>query len=211
MIFDINDFDETHPGPFEWDVKRLAASVVIAGRNNGFKKKQTAKHARAVARYYRNYLLASVELSTLDCWYARIDVDNRLPELRKRLDSSTAESTQKMLKKARHRDSMQAVSKLCWVDDAGRAHIRSDPPLLVPLTELATDRMFPAAACGRRAKSPPMAGRSWVCTGRACPNTSVRSTTSSTSSMWHARSSAGSVGLQAWVILMCGARARTIR
>ena len=89
MIFDINDFDETHRTV---RVGRQAArgQRVIAGRNNGFKKKQTAKHARAVARYYRNYLLASVELSTLDCWYARIDVDNRLPELRKRLGSSTA-------------------------------------------------------------------------------------------------------------------------
>ena len=205
MIFDINDFDETHPGPFEWDVKRLAASVVIAGRNNGFKKKQTAKHARAVARYYRNYLLASVELSTLDCWYARIDVDNRLPELRKRLDSSTAESTQKMLKKARHRDSMQAVSKLCWVDDAGRAHIRSDPPLLVPLTELATDRMFPGGGV-RTAGEVAANGRALMGLYRASLPEHIGALYDQFDIVDVARKvvGVGSVGLQAWVILMWG-------
>jgi len=205
MIFDINDFDETHPGPFEWDVKRLAASVVIAGRNNGFPPKHTAKHAAAVARHYRRYLAESVEMSTLDCWYARIDVDTRFPELRQKLDTSTAKSTQKMLKKARHRDSMQAVSKLCRIDERGRAHIRSDPPLLVPLSELAADRMFPGGGV-RTAGEVAAAGTALMGLYRDSLPDHISALYDQYEIVDVARKvvGVGSVGLQAWVILLWG-------
>lgn len=139
MIFDINDFDETHPGPFEWDVKRLAASFVVAGRGNGFSDDDTRKHAREVAKSYQKWMQSSIGQTTMQCWYARIDVEEVLAVIGDKLDSSTNERTAKALAKARHRDSSQAVSKLCRVDTDGSVHILSDPPLLVPVRELFGD------------------------------------------------------------------------
>ncbi|UAK37338.1 DUF2252 domain-containing protein [Gordonia bronchialis] len=139
MTFDLNDFDETHPGPFEWDVKRLAASFVVAGRNNGFDDKTNLKCARAVAKAYRRSIAHSVTKSTLDCWYARMDVDELVALIGEKLDTSINQRTQKALKKARHRNSEQALSKLCVIDADGKAHIRSEPPLLVPIHELYPD------------------------------------------------------------------------
>lgn len=135
MVFDLNDFDETHPGPFEWDVKRLAASFVIAGRNNGFDDKTNRAIAKTVAKAYRRTIRRSVSMTTLDCWYAGIDVESVMAEIGPMLDTSMTKRTQKALRKARHRDSAQALAKLCVIDEAGRAHIRNDPPLLVPLAE----------------------------------------------------------------------------
>jgi uncharacterized protein (DUF2252 family) len=76
MVFDLNDFDETHIGPFEWDVKRLAASFTIAGRNNGFDDTTNRTIAKTVAKTYRRTIKRSVSLTTLECWYAGIDVDS---------------------------------------------------------------------------------------------------------------------------------------
>ncbi|MFW0793592.1 DUF2252 domain-containing protein [Gordonia sp. CPCC 205515] len=139
LTFDVNDFDETSAGPFEWDVKRLAASFVVAGQGNGFDAKTVHGHAHEVAKSYKKWMLRSVERPTMDCWYARIDAEELLTEFESRLDSSTAERTVKGLRKARHRNSVQAVSKLCVIDADGRAQIRSDPPLLVPAHELFPD------------------------------------------------------------------------
>lgn len=139
MTFDLNDFDETHPGPFEWDVKRLTASFVVAGRNNVFDDKTNLKCARAVAKAYRRSIAHSVTKSTLDCWYARMDVDELVALIGEKLDTSINQRTQKALKKARHRNSEQALSKLCVIDADGKAHIRSEPPLLVPIHELYPD------------------------------------------------------------------------
>lgn len=135
MIFDVNDFDEAAPGPFEWDVKRLAASVVIAGRGNGFDADTTREHARAVAKAYRKRMLASASADTLDCWYARLDVADLIDTIGSKLDTSSADRTIRALRKAQHRNSSQAVTKLCESTDQG-LRIRSDPPLLVPVTEL---------------------------------------------------------------------------
>ncbi|NMO03115.1 DUF2252 domain-containing protein [Gordonia sp. TBRC 11910] len=138
MVFDLNDFDETYPGPFEWDVKRLAASFVVAAREDGFDDAEARKVAKRVARAYRKSIARSVGKSTLECWYARIDTDQVLAELGEKLDTAAVERTRKGLEKARHRDSVHALSKLCVIVD-GVAHIRSDPPLLVPLHELLGD------------------------------------------------------------------------
>ncbi|MFW0789469.1 DUF2252 domain-containing protein [Gordonia sp. CPCC 205333] len=135
MAFDLNDFDETYPGPFEWDVKRLAASFVVAAQANGLDDKDVRAVACRSARAYRKSMARSVTKSTLDCWYAHVNADEIIADLGEKLDTAAVERTNKFLKKARHRDSVQALSKLCVVTD-GIAHIRSDPPLLVPINEL---------------------------------------------------------------------------
>lgn len=135
MVFDLNDFDETHIGPFEWDVKRLAASFAIAGRNNGFDDATNRKIAKTVAKFYRQTIKQSVSMTTLECWYAGIDVEVVMRDLGNLFDTSMTERTQKALRKARHRNSAQALAKLCEIDPDGNAHIRSDPPLLVPIKE----------------------------------------------------------------------------
>lgn len=206
MIFDMNDFDETHPGPFEWDVKRLAASVVVAGRANGFTPKQTVKHAKAVAREYRKWLRDSVEHTTLECWYARMDVEEGMASVGDKLDSSAAEHTQAMLKKARHRNSVQAVSKLCRIDENGRARIRSDPPLLVPLSELAAEHI---SALGEAAPHPNQivaAVKGLMDKYRSSLPDHVVALYDQYDIVDVARKvvGVGSVGLQAWVILLWG-------
>ncbi|MFT4125360.1 MAG: DUF2252 domain-containing protein [Gordonia sp. (in: high G+C Gram-positive bacteria)] len=137
MAFDLNDFDETHPGPFEWDVKRLVASFAVACRNNGFRRKDTTKIVREVARTYRAIMIESAGRSALECWYAKVDADELVTALGERLDTAQLTETRKALKKARHRNSMQALSQLCHIDADGTPHIRYDPPLMVPLDILA--------------------------------------------------------------------------
>jgi len=143
LVFDINDFDETLPGPFEWDVKRLATSVVVAGRDNGFTMKQCRQAALAVVEQYRTAMRDFATRSILDVWYARLDVDEVLATLkaslspRKRKESLTGlDVTEKRLAKARSRDSLQAIGKMTTVVN-GRRRIVSRPPLIVPIDELA--------------------------------------------------------------------------
>ncbi|HEX6249390.1 MAG TPA: DUF2252 domain-containing protein [Nocardioidaceae bacterium] len=139
LLFDINDFDETYPGPWEWDLKRLAASLVVAGRGNGFSGKQTRRVVVAAVRRYRDAMASFAELGNLAVWYSRVDVEQarRLlgdqldPRIRKRLDKSVA--------KARGRDHLRALNKLTEVVD-GRRRIVADPPLVVPVSQLAADR-----------------------------------------------------------------------
>lgn len=142
MVFDLNDFDETHPGPFEWDVKRLAASMVVAAQANGFDETAVRDAAKNAAKSYRKTMVASGKKTALECWYARVDADEVVADLGDRLDTATSASTLKNLEKAKHRNSEQALEKLCYFDLRG-AHIKSDPPLLVPAAELMTE-MSPA-------------------------------------------------------------------
>ena len=143
MVFDINDFDETLPGPFEWDVKRLATSFVVAGRDNGFTTKQCRKAARGAVEQYRTAIRDFATLSILDVWYARLEVDDALatfkaslsPRRRKRSEADL-EATEKRVAKARSRDSLQAIGKMTTVVH-GRRRIASRPPLIVPIDELA--------------------------------------------------------------------------
>jgi len=135
LVFDVNDFDETLPGPWEWDVKRLAASLEVAGRDNGFPTKQRRDIVLAAAASYRLAMRGFASMTNLEVWYARTDVE----QLRADLDSQLTERQRKRLDegiaKARTRDSMRAVAKLTRVVD-GRPRIISDPPLLVPVAEL---------------------------------------------------------------------------
>ena len=135
LMFDVNDFDETLPGPWEWDVKRLAASLEVAARGNGFAVKQRRGIIMAAVGQYRQAMRQFAGMTNLDVWYARADVD----ELRAQFDSQLAEEQRKRLDKgltkARTRDSMQEVAKLTRMVD-GEPRIISDPPVLVPIDEL---------------------------------------------------------------------------
>ncbi|MEU6187886.1 DUF2252 domain-containing protein [Nocardia sp. NPDC047038] len=138
LTFDINDFDETYPGPFEWDVKRLVTSLAVAAGENGFSAKQRLKVTLACAAEYRTTMRDQAERSTTAVWYSRIDPTAELPELRDELDTSTQERVRKALAKSRTHDSHHALAKLTTRVD-GRPRIISDPPLLVPLEELFAD------------------------------------------------------------------------
>ncbi|MGQ4615740.1 DUF2252 family protein [Nocardia sp. R7R-8] len=135
LAFDINDFDETYPGPFEWDVKRLVASLAVAARENGFSTKHRLRVAQACAAEYRTTMRHQAEQSTTTVWYSRIDPTAELPELRDELDTSTQQRVRKALAKSRTHDSHHALAKLTTRVD-GRPRIISDPPLIVPLEEL---------------------------------------------------------------------------
>jgi len=136
LIFNVNDFDETLPGPFEWDLKRLVASFAVLGRERGFAAKQRTSISRQVIASYRNAMRQFASMGTLDLWYARIDVDDLVQRFAADTPPRQSKRLQQDLAKARTRDSMKALAKLTQVVD-GRRRIASDPPLIVPVDELA--------------------------------------------------------------------------
>jgi uncharacterized protein (DUF2252 family) len=138
LVFDVNDFDETLPGPWEWDVKRLAASLEVAGRDNGFTGKQRRDVVLAAVARYRQAMRKFAGMTHLDVWYAHADVDQARAELDAQLTARQRKVIDKGMAQARTRDSMQAVAKLTRVV-GGRPRILSDPPLLVPAAELVPD------------------------------------------------------------------------
>ena len=135
LVFDINDFDETLPGPFEWDVKRLAASLVIAGRANGFPAKKCDAVVRAGVEAYRERMREFAGTRTLDIWYARDDFDGIAALLPERPGREEEQRAARASAKARSRTSLQAAAKLTRVVD-GELRIISDPPLITRLAEL---------------------------------------------------------------------------
>jgi uncharacterized protein (DUF2252 family) len=135
MLFDINDFDETAPGPWEWDVKRLAASLAIAGRNNGFADKDRAEVVRATTESYRSAMRGFAEAGNMEVWYAHLQVQEGLPRLQAMLDKKNMKEAERTVAKARTKDSMEAFAKLTHVVD-GQRRIISEPPLIVPIEEL---------------------------------------------------------------------------
>ncbi|MFJ3894596.1 DUF2252 domain-containing protein [Streptomyces sp. NPDC090083] len=128
LLFDLNDFDETFPGPFEWDVKRLAASVAVAARENGHSDTKAHRAAREATAAYRTALRELARKGELAVWYERIDADSLLPLVRSARHRRRVEST---LTRARRRTSLHAVGKLTETVD-GRRRIVHDPPLLEP-------------------------------------------------------------------------------
>jgi uncharacterized protein (DUF2252 family) len=138
LVFDVNDFDETLPGPFEWDVKRLAASLAVAGRDNGFPAKDRRKIILAGAESYRTAMRAFAGQPFLAVWYAHLDVDDAIAQYRSQFKAKRAKATEKMLAKAHTHDSMQALRKLTTQAD-GQRRIISDPPLIQPVEELFPD------------------------------------------------------------------------
>ncbi|HET6481387.1 MAG TPA: DUF2252 domain-containing protein [Actinoplanes sp.] len=137
LVFDVNDFDETAAGPWEWDLKRLLASLTLAGRGNGFKHKDCSGIVLTAALAYREAMTSFAGMGELDVWYAHADVDDLATQLgkaqRKLLDAAGA--------KARTRDSLQASRKLTAVVD-GRLRIVADPPLLIPVRDLLPEAVF---------------------------------------------------------------------
>jgi uncharacterized protein (DUF2252 family) len=176
LLFDVNDFDETLPGPFEYDVKRMAASFTIAARNNGFSKADTRAATMASVRAYREAMASFAQMGTMDIWYASLDEDELRASIRatvagttgqekaaKKAEKQTAKQKKadrqqekaakaaakraaKTAAKAHTRDSLQALSKLGELAD-GKYRIVSQPPIVVPLRDLAaTYGLAPAEA-----------------------------------------------------------------
>jgi len=135
MMFDVNDFDETLPGPWEWDVKRLAASLEVAGRDNGFPVKQRREIVLAAVARYRMAMREFASMTNTDVWYAHADVTELRAQFDTQLRVRQRKELDKGLAKAYTRDSMQELVKLTRMVD-GRPRIISDPPLLVPFDEL---------------------------------------------------------------------------
>ncbi|MFJ1969100.1 DUF2252 domain-containing protein [Streptomyces sp. NPDC087903] len=138
LMFDINDFDETLPGPWEWDVKRLAASLVIAGRANGFSTKERASIVRATVGSYRENIRSFAGLGNLAVWYAQFDVDRVRDRFAADLSARGRERWAQAVTKARSHDTLQVFDKLTHIVD-GRRLIASDPPLITRLEDLLPD------------------------------------------------------------------------
>ncbi len=151
LVFDLNDFDETLPGPFEYDVKRMAASFAIAGRNNGYSKADIRGATLASVAVYREAMAGFAGMRTVDIWYAQLPEDELMTAVRgtvaeeakgkhakKRAKAAkrAIERGEEMAQKARTRDSLQALSKLGELAD-GRYRIVSQPPIIVPARDLA--------------------------------------------------------------------------
>ncbi|HEY5860127.1 MAG TPA: DUF2252 domain-containing protein, partial [Actinomycetota bacterium] len=140
LVFDMNDFDETLPGPWEWDVKRLAASFEVAGRSRGFTDEERREINLTVVRGYRERMLRAAESRVLDAWYDRLDADQLMEyatagQESKRSADKLTKRADAALAKARTKDSTRAVAKLTEVVD-GQLRIAADPPLIVPIEQL---------------------------------------------------------------------------
>ena len=135
LVFDVNDFDETLPGPFEWDVKRLAASFAVAGRDNGFSAKDRRQIELTAVETYRTAMRTFAEQPFMDVWYAHLDVDDAISDYRSQLKAKRAKAAEKLVSKAHTSDSMKALDKLTTEVD-GHRRIISQPPLIEPVEEL---------------------------------------------------------------------------
>jgi uncharacterized protein (DUF2252 family) len=138
LMFDINDFDETLPGPWEWDVKRLAASLEVAGRENGLTRKQRRAVVLAMAGRYREAMRGFAGLSNLRVFYARVDVEQIRAELGSRLTARQRKLWDQGQARARTADSMRDLKKLTRMV-GGQRRIVADPPLIVPLGDMLAD------------------------------------------------------------------------
>ena len=136
LVFDINDFDETFPGPWEWDVKRLGASLVLAARDRSFSKSIADEAVRAAAASYRERMAEFAEMTVLETWYARVTIDALKEHFRKDGDMSTRLSAKQ--KQARSRNSEAVFPKLTAVVD-GRTRIKDEPPIIYHFHEFAPD------------------------------------------------------------------------
>ncbi|HKF82586.1 MAG TPA: DUF2252 domain-containing protein [Solirubrobacterales bacterium] len=193
LVFDCNDFDETCPGPFEWDVKRLAASVAVAGRQRGFGKRERRQATRAAVAGYRLAIREYAAMRNLDVWYSRIDVEPALKSLRSQVDERRARRIDRNLAKARAKDSIRAYGKLTHEED-GVVRIVGDPPLIVPIEDL-TDR----ADAERQLREVIAAYRESLSPDRQRLAASYRYVHAARKVV-----GVGSVGTRAWILLLLG-------
>ncbi len=145
LVFDINDFDETLPGPWEWDVKRLAASLHIAGQGNGFTNAQARSVVLAAVARYRTAMAEFAAMSNLAVWYANVPVESALSRAQKVIDPRTAKLASRTVAKAKTRDHLHSFAKLVEVNGEQIRFI-SDPPLLVRMDELLDEAARPEMA-----------------------------------------------------------------
>jgi hypothetical protein len=138
LVFSLNDFDETLPGPFEWDVKRLVASFAVAGRDRGLDDEERRQVNLAVTASYRGAMQDLARMRRLDVWYSRLDVEELAALVEQSVKPAVAKRFQKNIAKARAKDSLKAFDKLVEVVD-GRPRLIGDPPLIVPLEQLLPD------------------------------------------------------------------------
>jgi uncharacterized protein (DUF2252 family) len=138
LVFDINDFDETLPGPFEWDVKRLAASFAIGGRDRGFDRRERRTAILAAACEYREGVRRFAAMREIDVWYSRLDVEEIAARLQGKVSKEDRKRFEKGIAKARNKDSLRALAKLTERRD-GALRIASRPPILVPVSDVVED------------------------------------------------------------------------
>lgn len=136
-VFDINDFDETSIGPWEWDVKRMAASVEICGLDRGFSKKERKEAVLASVRGYRESMLKFATMGNLDVWYAHIDIDEVTSAFESKMTKKEKKQAAKAIGKAKSKNSTRAIAKLTEVVD-GKLRIISNPPIVIPLRDMAS-------------------------------------------------------------------------
>jgi uncharacterized protein (DUF2252 family) len=138
LVVDVNDLDETLPGPFEWDVKRLAASLAVAGRDNGFGGKARRKVVLAGVGAYRTAMRAFAGQTFLEVWYAHLDIEQAIRKFRSQMKAKRRKEVEKLLAKAHTHDSMKALNKLTTLA-GGQRRIISDPPMIEPVEEIISD------------------------------------------------------------------------
>jgi uncharacterized protein (DUF2252 family) len=197
MMFDINDFDETLPGPWEWDVKRLAASLEIAGRGRGFAPTERRTIVLAAAAEYRARMKQAAEMRNMDIWYAHIEVEALFEQLEAATTKKQRAKARANVAKARTRDSMQAFAKLTH-EVGGERKIVADPPLIVPIEDL-----LPA---GRERDEIEGEVRGIIRSYRGSLETDRRHLLEEFHYSHMARKvvGVGSVGTRAWILLMLG-------
>jgi uncharacterized protein (DUF2252 family) len=143
LLFDLNDFDETLAGPFEWDVKRLAASLAVAGRSQGFSRKARRRIVSHSVRSYRETMRRLAGMGNLEVWYERVEFEQAFARLAKQLDPKALRQLERNRKKTGAKNSLRALSKLTEEVD-GERRIISDPPLIVRASEVfAQDGLSP--------------------------------------------------------------------
>jgi uncharacterized protein (DUF2252 family) len=135
LVFDLNDFDETLPGPWEWDLKRLVASLVVAAQENGFADAEARDIVRDAVRAYRTAMESFAGMKNLELWYVRLEVDQLVESFRAKVSAAEMKAVTKQTAKFASRDSLQAFAKLTEETPDG-PRFRSAPPLVVPAVEL---------------------------------------------------------------------------
>jgi uncharacterized protein (DUF2252 family) len=147
LMFDVNDFDETLPGPWEWDVKRLAVSMLVAARDNGFRAKEQERIVLDTVGSYRAAMGDFAGMKNLEVWYSHLDIESAIQQYGSQFKPKLVKRADKQVANARTKDSMTAFSKLTEIVD-GKARIVDQSPLIVPIEQLAQgterDEMFEA-------------------------------------------------------------------
>jgi uncharacterized protein (DUF2252 family) len=194
LVFDLNDFDETHAGPWEWDVKRLAASIAVLGRHRGVDERARRAAVVNTVASYRAAMRQFAGWSRLAVWYARLDVEDVLAQARTRDTGLDLDDAQRRVDRMRRKDSMRAVAKLARPVD-GQLRIVSDPPLVVPISDLLPDET--AATLQER-----FAGLVEGYAATLAPAQRRLIEAHRFVDMAHKVVGVGSVGLRAWIILL---------